>query len=539
MCRPPAVARWCPRVFYGWVVWAVVVGGQTLFFLGASSGVTFIIDAVRDELGMSQSSIAAAYMVGTLGSALAQVPIGRLVDRFGGRVGMTLTSGLFALSVAALSLPVNWPTLALAFCSLRAFGVGGFALACTTCLQQWFCRRRGLATGLAESIASLLSYSILSNAMVALESALGWRHAYALAGLIVLGVYTPLAALLVRARPEDVGLRPDGDTDADANADVHVGGERAVAQARKHGDKGSLEEIKPALDKDDAEFAENARGDRGCDDSAAGGAPGAHAVTIGEVSSGDWTRSEAVRTRAFVLLCMSNTLAWGFGAGVFFNLVSITREAGLDPVNLAPCVYVPWAFTRAVSMMISGYLTDRFEPRNLLCIGALGVGVGFLLLAPPEGVELTPARGATFGIVHGGMNGLCNAVFRTAPARFFGRKHLGAIMGTMSMWNMAATAFGPLVIGASFDIFGSYRGCLTVVGAVNAGFSLVARFMTMPVRASERPDLTRHQSVQTPRGPVGALARMLVASGPSAVVDAMTPPARESARQTSQWLRVD
>ena len=137
-----------------------------------------------------------------------------------------------------------------------------------------------------------------------------------------------------------------------------------------------------------------------------------------------------LRTRAFLLLCVSNTLTWGFGAGIFFNLVSITREAGLDPADLAPCVYVPWAITRALSMMISGHLTDRFEPRSLLCVGALGVGVGFLLLAPPDGVPFTPGRGAAFGVVHGVMNGLCNAVFRTAPARFFGRTHLGAIMGT-------------------------------------------------------------------------------------------------------------
>ena len=439
---------------------------------------------------MSQSEIAAAYMFGTAVSAFAQIPIGWTVDRFGGRTGVTLYSALFALSVSAMALPSDWYTLSLAFCALRALGVGGLSLACTTCLQQWFCRRRGLATGLQSSAVSLSSYAILSNLISSVELALGWREAYTLFGGLLLCVYSPLALLLLRSRPEDVGLRPDGD-DAPPAPKVN------------------------------------------------GGANGSRPNGAANGTGGDWTLAEAMRTRALWLLCVSNTLAWGFGAGIFFNLVSITREAGLDPADLAPCVYVPWAFTRAASMAISGALIDRFEPRFLLCVGALGVGVGFLLLAPPEGVELTPARGATFGIVHGGMNGLCNAVFRTAPARFFGRKHLGAIMGTMSMWNMAATAFGPLVIGASFDIFGSYRGCLTVVGAVNAGFSLVARFMTMPVRASERPDLTRHQSVQTPRGPVGALARMLMASGPSAVVDAMTPPARESARQTSQWLRVD
>ena len=390
---------------------------------------------VRVELGMSQSEIAAAYMLGTAVSAFAQIPIGWTVDRFGGRTGVTLYSALFALSVSAMALPTDWYTLSLAFCALRALGAGGLSLACTTCLQQWFCRRRGLATGLQSSAVSLSSYAILSNLISSVELALGWREAYMLFGGLLLCVYSPLALLLLRSRPEDVGLRPDGD---DAPPAPKVNGVSGANGSRPNG--------------------------------AANG------------TDGDWTLAEAMRTRALWLLCVSNTLAWGFGAGIFFNLVSITRDAGLDPADLAPCVYVPWAFTRAASMAISGALIDRFEPRFLLCVGALGVGVGFLLLAPPEGVLFTPALAVTFGVVHGFANGLCNAVFRTAPAYFFGRAHLGSIIGMLSSVNLAGTAMGPLVIGASFDVFGSYRGCLRCVGAVNAGFSIAAWFMTMPVR---------------------------------------------------------
>ena len=101
-------------------------------------------------------------LVGQVASdALAQMPIGRAIDRHGGRVAITVCSAAFALSVAAVGLPTAWWQLVLAFAALRALGVGALQLACSTCLQQWFIRRRGLATGMAEAANALVGFGVM------------------------------------------------------------------------------------------------------------------------------------------------------------------------------------------------------------------------------------------------------------------------------------------------------------------------------------------------------------------------------------------
>eukprot|EP00966_Prymnesium_polylepis_P131111 3032198-Prymnesium_polylepis.2 len=144
-------------------LWAVLLLGQITVFLGASSGVTFIIPDLRDDLGLTQTSVALAYTLGTAMSAFVQMPIRRTVDRWGGRKAVTVYSALFFCSVAGMSLPRRWLELAVAFGLLRALGVGGLELSCNTCLQQWFARRRGCVTGVGQSGNAILSYAVVSN----------------------------------------------------------------------------------------------------------------------------------------------------------------------------------------------------------------------------------------------------------------------------------------------------------------------------------------------------------------------------------------
>ena len=282
--------------FYGWVEWIVLAVGQITVFLGASSGVTFIIQPVRDELNLTQTSVAFAYTIGTAFSALVQLPIGRSVDRWGGRMGVVVYSAAFYASVTCLSLPTNWTNLAVAFGLLRAFGVGGLELAANTCLQQWFERRRGLATGLLQSLNAILSYAGISNVVAALVHAFGWRMTYWYLGLLLVCTYTPLAALLLRSRPEDVGMLPDG-----------VPSEPAVppwapAQPLACARESASEEAESDTMEATATRLASGRAAKG---------NGSSSMAPEE----PWTLSEAIRTRTFVILALGNAFAWGIGSG--------------------------------------------------------------------------------------------------------------------------------------------------------------------------------------------------------------------------------
>src|SRR5262249_39546162 len=78
-----------------------------------------------------------------------------------------------------------------------------------TTVAQWFVRRRGRATGIlfaGSAIGIALSVPFAQH----LIDTAGWRAAWAVFAALALVLLTPLAALLLRRRPEDLGLLPDG-----------------------------------------------------------------------------------------------------------------------------------------------------------------------------------------------------------------------------------------------------------------------------------------------------------------------------------------
>ena len=83
-------------------------------------------------------------------------------------------------------------------------------------LPNWFNRRRGLAMGLAFAGVGIGSITLLPWVQHMIEQT-GWRTACTAMGLLVLLVLAPIN-LLLRKRPEDIGLRPDGDAAPSASS---------------------------------------------------------------------------------------------------------------------------------------------------------------------------------------------------------------------------------------------------------------------------------------------------------------------------------
>ena len=77
-------------------------------------------------------------------------------------------------------------------------------------------RKRGLVTGIAFAGVGVGSITLLPAVQVTIEST-GWRTACWAMGLLVLVVLAPMN-LLLRKRPEEIGLQPDGDAAASSAA---------------------------------------------------------------------------------------------------------------------------------------------------------------------------------------------------------------------------------------------------------------------------------------------------------------------------------
>jgi MFS family permease len=135
--------------------------------------------------------------------------VGRLVDYAGARRVVLPAAFLFGLGVGALALLSGhlW-LLYTIYLYIGTVGSGTTPIPYAKVITRWFDRRRGLALGLTVA-ASSLSLSAMPSLAQALIVVVGWRHAYVIIALMVLGAI-PVVALLLRESPQTMGLQPDG-----------------------------------------------------------------------------------------------------------------------------------------------------------------------------------------------------------------------------------------------------------------------------------------------------------------------------------------
>jgi MFS family permease len=187
------------------------VGALVLFCSGPGQSyvLSVFIDPILRDTGLSRTYISGLYALGTVVSAIGVTMVGRLVDRIGARrmlAAIGLALGLACCGMAAASGPLG---LLLAFAALRALGQGALPITATLLAAQWFVRRRGHAMAIL-AIGGAVANAALPPLARALISGLGWRGAYVVLGIGVWILLIPAALLVVRDRPEDMGLTPDG-----------------------------------------------------------------------------------------------------------------------------------------------------------------------------------------------------------------------------------------------------------------------------------------------------------------------------------------
>lgn len=189
-----------PRLWYGWVVLAVVYLAMiTLIAFRATIGPFF--KEISGELGWSRGATAAAFSIGMLAQAVVSPLAGVLSDRWSIRGSMSAGVLVFGLSLLIGSrLDALWQFY-LMYIGLCAGFAAGTWVAQVPTLSNWFVKKRGFALGVVNTAQG--GAFGLNAATPWLIAALGWRMSYlALAGVILLFVL-PVCALLHRDRPED------------------------------------------------------------------------------------------------------------------------------------------------------------------------------------------------------------------------------------------------------------------------------------------------------------------------------------------------
>ena len=176
--------------FYGWVL--VGISFVTMAIgVNARTAYSLLFPQILDEFGWDRGVTAGAFSFGFLVSAVVTPCVGWLTDRRG-REPWQLYLTLGALVGGGVNL--------LAYTGQSLY------------LTNWFVRRRGLALSIAFSGVGVGSVTILPWLQTLIANS-GWRTACWSLGLLLVGILAPLN-LLLRRRPGDLGLEPDGISDS-------------------------------------------------------------------------------------------------------------------------------------------------------------------------------------------------------------------------------------------------------------------------------------------------------------------------------------
>jgi MFS family permease len=387
-------------VFYGWIIVAVVFVTMGVA-VNARTAFSLLFPPILDEFGWERGTTAGAFSFGFIVSALMSPTLGRLMDRRGPLVVNELGVVLIGVGLLLATL-VQAPWQLYATLGMLV-GAGSVCLGYTgqgLFLPNWFARRRGLAMSLAFSGVGVGSVILLPWLQSLIVRA-GWRSACLALGILVLALLLPLN-LLVRRRPEDIGLNPDGDSIAHATQSVSA----------------SLSIVDPAW------------------------------------AAVEWTLGRAMRTARF----------WWIAVGYFCALfawyaVQVHQTKYLQEIGFTPAL-AAWALG-GVSLagipgqIALGHLSDRIGRELVWMVGSLGFTATFLLLLALRETPTLPLLYlmiAAQGVLGYGITSVIGAI----PAEIFQGRHYGSIFGTLMLASIAGGAAGPWLTGTLHDTTGSY-----------------------------------------------------------------------------------
>jgi MFS family permease len=189
------------------VIIAIIAGSLT--GPGQTVGVSVFVDYFVDDLGLTQTSVSFAYLIGTLLGATAMPFVGQRIDGYGVRKALLIVASLFGLALLNMSLIQNWLWLAAGFVFIRMLGQGSLSMISSVTVAVWFDRLRGRAIGLTTVgvAAGIALTPIVLNSAI---NRYGWRQAWVLSAIAVPMILLPLGWFGLVSRPSDVGQVPDG-----------------------------------------------------------------------------------------------------------------------------------------------------------------------------------------------------------------------------------------------------------------------------------------------------------------------------------------
>jgi MFS family permease len=206
VARAPRVGE---RFYYGWVVLGVATLAMIGTLPGRTQGLGLITEPLLRDLGIGRVTFAQINLVATLAGSLFCIGIGKLIDRTGSRLVLTVTALALGLTVLGMSQASGALSMLVAVTLTRGFGQSALSVVSLAMIGKWFRRllTRAMAIyALVMSIGFMIAFPLVG----AMVQSSGWRIAWAAIGAGLVFGLAPIAWLFDRSTPESIGTEVDG-----------------------------------------------------------------------------------------------------------------------------------------------------------------------------------------------------------------------------------------------------------------------------------------------------------------------------------------
>ena len=418
------------RVFYGW--WIVIAASiQGMFGNGTiSSGFPIFFQPIRETLGINYAQMSLVFGLARAEGGMGGPIVGWLVDRYGSRRFVIFGGFLAAIGLILLSRATTYWQLMFLFVAVVSLGkTAGLGQTLMATVNQWFIRRRALAmstlmtafAGGGAIVVPLLGIGI---------SNLGWRQTLLYAGIFV-GLISFIVSLVIRSKPEDIGLLPDGD-----------------------------------LPKENADRVDVIQGKDGSGD-----------------QRSEFTVRQALRTKTFWLMLLGVVTRVSATNAIIVHLFPILEQEGLGPQTAS--FYASFMFFLAIPLrFLLGIAGDKLAPRKLLFFGMNLGAVSLLALLWVNSIVGVIIFILCLAVVEG-----VTSVNWIMLGDYFGRGRFASLMGFMSVFHNIGLVITPIYAGWIKDTTGSYDMALATLAPL---FVVSAFAFALATRPSPPTSLTKN-----------------------------------------------
>lgn len=383
-----------PKLFYGY--WIVLAGFICVFVASFASFYAFglFVKPIQATFDWGRGNIMLGYTVFSLVAAVVGPIVGKAADRFGPRriifIGAIFAGGGFLLLSQVNALWSYYLTYVVIALGTTSLGM----IPASYIVSNWFKKRRGLAVGtigagistVALVLAPIIGGYIIPN--------FGWRTCFIILGIATIGLVIPMALFVLRTRPEEKGLQPDGK-------------------------KGMVSQTS------------------------------AKAVPVSGLSL-----KAAMGTASFWFIGLSFFVS-GFGhISVIQSQVAHLDDIGF-PTGIAVTALSCVGLGSLLGKFIVGWLCDRMTPKYAWAVGLTLQATAIIILSrvtPTSSLVMIYFYAIAMGL---GVGGLIPSMSILASATF-GLASYGSIYGMLTMFIAAGGALGPVMAGFMYDAAKSY-----------------------------------------------------------------------------------